>query len=115
MPAIVIRLLVFWYTKHTFIIRWGNSTSEAFAASNGVRQGGVISPHSFNVYVDNLSKMLNKSKCGCLMNNTSFNYLMYADDTVLLSPSTSRVQHLLNICETFATDCDMVFKKTVYM
>ena len=40
MPAIVIQLLVYLYTKHTFIILWGNATSEAFAASNGVQQVG---------------------------------------------------------------------------
>ena len=117
MPSIVVRLLVFWYTKQTFIIRWGNSTSEAFAASNGVRQGGILSPHLFNVYVDGLSKMLKETKRGCFINNTSFNHLMYADDLVLLSPSVSGLQHLLKTCEVFATECDLVFnsKKTVYM
>jgi hypothetical protein len=117
MPAIVVRLLVFWYTKQTFIIRWGNSTSESFAASNGVRQGGVISPYFFNVYVDGLSIMLKETKKGCFINNTSFNHLMYADDIVLLSPSASGLQHMLKICENFASECDLVFnsKKSVYM
>ena len=89
MPVIVVWLLVFLYTKQAFFIRWGNSTSEAFVASNRVRQGRGISPHLFNVYVNNLSKMLKEPKRGCFMNNTPFN----TDDTVL-SPSTSGSQHL---------------------
>ena len=42
---------------------------------------------------------------------------MYSDDTVLLSPSASGLQHLIQICEAFAIDCDIVFnhKKYVYM
>ena len=90
MPAIVVRLLVFWYTKQTFIIRWGNSTSESFAASNGVHQGGVISPYLFNVYVDGLSIMLKATKKGCFINNTSFNHLMYADDVCSIIISFSQ-------------------------
>ena len=116
-PGIIIRLLIFWYTKQTFTIRWGNSTSEAFNASNGVRQGGVISPHFFNVYVDDLIGILNKSGIGCNINGTSYNNLMYADDTVILSPSAKGLQHLLQLCEIYATKSGIVFnsKKTVYM
>ena len=39
-------------------IKWGQSTSCFFTVSNGVRQGGILSPRLFAVYVDDLSKQL---------------------------------------------------------
>ena len=34
--------------------------------SNGVKQGGVLSPNLFNVYMDDLSVNLNNLQIGCL-------------------------------------------------
>ena len=39
-------------------IKWGEASSEYFTISNGVRQGGILSPCLFPVYVDALSKQL---------------------------------------------------------
>ena len=43
-------------------IRWGNTTTSLFFVSNGVRQGGILTPILFNVYMDQLSVKLNASK-----------------------------------------------------
>ena len=45
------------------------------------------------------------------------NHIFYADDVILLSPSAFGLQVLLNVCEKFATDHDIVYntKKTVCM
>ena len=42
-----------------FCIKWGTTTSRLFNASNRVRQGGILSPYLFTVYVDGLSNTLN--------------------------------------------------------
>ena len=117
LPSIIVRLLVFWYCKQKFVVRWGSTTSEAFGASNGVRQGGVLSPYLFNVYMDGLSALLNKSDIGCKINNVSYNHFMYADDTALVSPSPRGLQNLIHICETYADMCDIIFNvsKSKYM
>ena len=33
-------------------VQWGNVTSDAFKTSNGVKQGGVLSPILFTFYID---------------------------------------------------------------
>ena len=39
-------------------VRWNSSVSDSFHVLNGVRQGGVLSPMLFAVYVDSLLEML---------------------------------------------------------
>ena len=64
-----------------------------------VKQGGILSPKLFNVYVDVRSQQLNKVMVGCCMNSKVINHLYYANDLVLLSPSAHGMQKLLSECE----------------
>ncbi len=43
---------------------WGSSVSETFNGVNGVRQGGVISPILFTVYMDQLILKLKTCEVG---------------------------------------------------
>ena len=98
-------------------IRWGNVMSESFNVSNGVRQGGILSPYLFNVYMDDLSLRLQKKYVGCKIANKIINHLFYADDLVLLCPSHWGLQELLDSCEKYALEHDILFntKKSVVM
>ena len=64
--------------------------------NNGVRQGGILSPMLFNVYINDLSRSLSKLPIGCCSSEHVINNLMYADDIVLLSPSPKVMQILLD-------------------
>ena len=80
-----------------------------FYVTNGVRQGGILSPTFYNEFIKDLSVELNKSNVGCFMNGVTMNHLLYADDTVLLSPSPSGLQKLLHICEIFGHGYELEF------
>ena len=54
---------------------------------NGLRQGSILSPYLFNVYVDQLNIILAKSGIGCHVADKAFNNFSYADDLVVLAPS----------------------------
>ena len=82
----LVKLILYWYRSQQFHVRWGKSTSKGFSVSNGVRQGGILSPFLFNVYTDDLSVLLDRSGYGCSYQG-SVNHLYYADDMVLLSPT----------------------------
>ena len=78
-PGYIVRLLMFWYAHQTMCVRWGGSVSSKFKVSNGVRQGGILSPFLFNVYyiyVDDLSVNLMKCPTGCIAGGTVVNHLM---------------------------------------
>ena len=73
-----------------------------FTVTNGVRQGGVLSPQLFNVHMEDLSSSLMTARAGCYMNSICMTHLYYADDAVLLAPTVSSRQTLLDICQTYA-------------
>ena len=109
MPKILVRILSVWYCNQQFYIRWGNTVSSAFNVSNGVRQGGILSPFLFNVYIDDLSTILNECNVGCVINGHNINHLIYADDTVIIAPSSQALQVLLANCDKYAYECDIVW------
>ena len=41
---------MFWYSKQEICIKCGNETSTCFTISNGVRQGGILSPTLYIVF-----------------------------------------------------------------
>lgn len=108
-PTYIVRLLAYWYANQSFCVRWGNEISSTFCVTNGVRQGGILSPYLFNLYFDDLSSGLNEIHCGCVINDVIVNHLMYADDLVLLAPSVSGLQKLVNCCESYANLHDVIF------
>ena len=95
-PLNFILVLQNWYNKTFCCVKWGNIISDSFRLHAGVRQGGVLSPILFSVFVDNILKKLDH--CGCRLFGLSMGSFMYADDLVLLSPSVCELQKMVNIC-----------------
>ena len=85
----VLRLFMHMYVNQKILIRWNQLMSQTCAIFNGVKQGGVLSPILYSVYVDNLIRILRDSKIGCLYNNEYMGIFTYADDISLLCPTLS--------------------------
>ena len=83
--------------------------SELFHVSNGVRQGGVLSPYLFAVYLDDLSNELNNIKAGCYIGEVLLNHLMFADDICVLCPSVHWLQRILDVCQAYAESHGIIF------
>jgi len=67
LPAGIIRLLLNVYTSNFVRVAWCEVLSDYFVAINGVKQGGVLSPVLFCIYLDNLLERLSRSGVGCFM------------------------------------------------
>ena len=66
------------YTRHSLRVKWGNTVSSEFTVSNGVKQGGVLSPILFAIYTDGLLKRLEETGVGCDMGSRFTGALAYA-------------------------------------
>jgi len=97
-PLCFVRLLKHWYEEQTMQKKWGKHFSEPFHVSNGVRQGGVLSPYMFTVYLDDLSNELNNIKARCYIGDVLLNKLMFADDICVFCPSVRWLQRILEVC-----------------
>ena len=92
----------------------GNTYSTKFLVTNGVKQGRILSPCLFNVCMNNLSLSLYSSGIeGSLGDNTCIiNHLCYADESCLISLSSLGMQHLLDICDTYAISHQLSYNAT---
>ena len=91
--------------------------SQQFPSANGIRQGGVLLPILFIIYVDTLLSSLESSGFGCFVGDEYFGSMCYADDITLLAPTFASLKSMIKICESekFGKEFDLTFNasKTV--
>ena len=90
-------------------VSWAGLLSNPFNAVNGVKQGGVLSPVLFCIYIDGLLTKFSESGVGCYIGDNFLGSLGYADDIVLIAPSPSAMRKLFAICDGYASDFDIIF------
>ena len=84
---LICNLLLDMYVNQRIKLRCIDVYSEFFTVSNGVKQGGILSPCLFSVYIDGMLNALQEENIGCFMGGVYAGALAYADDLMLLSPS----------------------------
>ena len=65
LPPVVVRVLMFVYEMQTGFVKLGGLKSDPFPISNGTRQGSVLSPILFAIYLDGLLSKLRRNGLGC--------------------------------------------------
>ena len=76
------------------------------------REGYILSPFLFNLYMDELSCRLNKCNIGCICGDLRVNHLMYADDLVVVCSYSGGMQTLLKICTEYGYEFDIKYNST---
>ena len=106
-PKTFLDLIIFWYTGLACRVKWGDNLSQWFCLKAGVRQGGVLSPCFYCLYVDALISQLENLKVGCYILEVFMAAFLYADDMALISPSVKGLQILLDKCSEFCNEWDI--------
>ena len=90
-------------------VKSGNSITDFFKFTKGVRQGCPLSPILFNLYVNDIFDRRNKSTHTdvVIYENTITNALMYADDLILISHSQEGLQNLIDILNDYCLNWNL--------
>ena len=97
LPSAWLRLLLNMYTNSSTRIAWNGICSAMFLVKHGFKQGGVISPILFCIYLDGLLNLLAAAQIGCFIGRVFVGCFAYADDIVLLASTAGAMRNMLGI------------------
>jgi hypothetical protein len=107
LPLALLNILELWFTISQTCVKWEGCFSHFFPLTAGVRQGGVLSPVLFAIFIDDLVDVVRRTNVGCYISHICCAIFLYADDILLLAPSITGLQLLLSACESYLRDIDM--------
>ena len=73
------------YTNNKICIKYGDEITESFAVNLGVKQGCILSPLLFNIFLADLPKLLQEDIKSTIPSSSHPSSLFWADDIVLFS------------------------------
>ena len=112
------------YSNDNCCVKVGNKVTESFVANQGVKQGCILSPLLFNIFIADIVERFKTEDCRPLKIDESQNLscLLWADDIILLSHSEEGLRNMLSALSSYVdengmsintkkTQC-MIFNKT---
>lgn len=116
-PVNLLSVLEHWLSVCSSCVRWGEIMTNFCSICSGTRQGGVLSPFLFVLYIDNVVHKVCSSGIGCFIGLSCVSIFIYADDVILLAPSVNALQQLVSLCEREFESLDMILnaRKTICM
>ena len=84
------------YTKVLFSVKLGKGITDFFHSKVGVKQGLIFIPTLFSLYINDLPLIFDDNCDPTQLNDNNISCLLYADDLVLISESSSGLQRCLD-------------------
>ena len=92
------------YEMDESCVKLGNKYTSSFGINLGVRQGCVLSPILFNLFMADLAKKLEMADGKVKVNNTEISSVFWADDIILLSESEQGLNTMIKILEKYSNE-----------
>ena len=102
------------YSNDCAYMKIDGKITTSFPINQGVRQGCVLSPLLFNIFMADLAKSLVSVDNGFQMDNSKINSIFWADDIVLLCEDGSQLDKMLKMIAQYcdANELTINCKKT---
>ena len=91
-----------WYKSLTARVRWNGDHSHQFTVTRGTRQGSVLSPHFFGIFINELLVNLKCCDNGLRIGRHQYESFAYADDITLYSATVPGLQRMIDMCVEYA-------------
>ncbi|MES9883911.1 MAG: reverse transcriptase family protein, partial [Sedimenticola sp.] len=85
------------YSNVSCAVRVNDDLTEWFDVNLGVKQGCVLSPTLFSLYVNDLTEAIDGLHCGVNFDDDRVSMLLYADDIVLMCENETDLQRMLDV------------------
>ena len=95
-PSFIVEILQNIFRRSNMSVYWQGVRSKEWHACRVLRLGGILSAHLFVFYFDNILNEIASMPYGCRLGLAKVNVLAYADDVVLLAPSMTALQNLVD-------------------
>ena len=92
----ILSILENMYSEVNYAIKLPYGLTDSVSSSTGLKQGCVLSPLLFNLYVNDLPSCFSRNHDPVIIGKYVTNVLMYADDLVLMSLSKEGLQKCLD-------------------
>ena len=99
------------YSNTYVSVKFNDCHSRPWLVQRGVRQGRVLSPLLFSLYINEIIEKISDMDYGCLLTSLKFNILCYADDTALVAPSSFGLQQLIDRLCSLLTELGLNINK----
>lgn len=100
----ILKVLRSMYGSLQSSVRTPNGLTDFFKCERGTRQGCMLSPFLFSLYVGELVNMFEENQCeGVYINESTPNIscLLFADDLVTCADTVGRLQHMIDVVVLF--------------
>lgn len=101
-PARQWLLLYNWYNNLNALVKWNGHCSEVFHVTRGTRQGSILSPYLFNIFINGLLNKLQSLEIGVMIGKNLYNSFAYADDISLFAVCVNDLQKLIDVCVNYS-------------
>lgn len=111
-PPDITLILMHYFCNQSARICWNGGRGSYMKIEQGVRQGGILSPFLFKLYIDNVIQRLSEQSVGCQLGFLRINVIAYADDIVILADTQEHLEYLYNILEDDINKLKLSMNKT---
>jgi len=105
----LLNIIMNLYSNVKSKVRFQDFETELFNVDEGVKQGCVLSPIIFCIYINELAKLIKSSNLGITIFGTKIGCLFWADDVVLIGENENDLQKLLDVASDFSNKWKMCY------